>query len=366
MELKVFKTDLQDVVDNQVNIISSINALPILDCIKFVFTKDTLQMTVSNLEITVIEEIKCESENEGSFCVDARMLKELLKVLSPQELTIVIEDNLCLINTNTGVYKMPTSDVNDFPNLTDEDEFKHICEIPSETLKKTIEHGLICVSTDELRIAMCGMLFEIGESKVSGCCTDAHRLFQYEFPITTVTEESFIVPTKAIKYMKDTLNVAQISFSKCKDKLLVSDSSQKIFIRCIDAKFPTYSAVVPSSFSKEYNVSKSELVTSLKRVSLFSESSRPTVIFDFNKDKLTLKAEDLGQNKEAQDVIKMEENKSEEIRIGFNGKYMLDILGKCDGSTITFKLNEPHIDAIISFEKDKNYLFLLMPTMLND
>ena len=141
----------------------------------------------------------------------------------------------------------------------------------------------------------------------------------------------------------------------------------QIYCRLIDGNYPNYSAVIPTENPNTLNVERSVLLNSLKRVSIFSNQSTNQVKFKINGNEINLSGEDVDFSNKAIEQIKCEYS-GQDIAIGFNGKFLIEILNTLESEKINMHFSSPSKAAIITPESDleeERILMLVMPVMLN-
>ena len=138
--------------------------------------------------------------------------------------------------------------------------------------------------------------------------------------------------------------------------------------RLIDGRYPNYNSVIPQNNPYKATIDRAALVSTLKRVLVFSSQSSAQVKLAFGKDKLTVSGQDIDFSTSAEERL-MCEYDSPNLAIGFKGTLLLDILGNLESSEVVFELADPGRAGIIKPAEQKEgeeILMLLMPMMLND
>ena len=138
--------------------------------------------------------------------------------------------------------------------------------------------------------------------------------------------------------------------------------------RLIDERFPDYENVIPSDNENTMNINKAELLSSLKRIAIYANKTTHQVRLKITGSELMISAEDLDFSNEANERLSCEHD-GEDIEIGFNAKFLIEMLNNLDAKEITLKLNAPNRAGILfPVEKDENedILLLVMPVMLNN
>lgn len=352
-------------------VISSNTVLPILEDFLFVIENGKLSVTATDLDTTMSVVMDVESKENFKIAIPAKILLDSLKVLPEQPITISVDENTNAIEitTDNGKYKLSGEHSDDFPKEPVEDEITEVL-IPSNVLSNGIQKTLFAVSTDELRIAMTGVFFTINEEGLTLVATDAHKLVKFNRnDIATPEENSFIVPRKALNLLKAIVanNDTTVNLKFNKSNAFFTFDNAKLICRLIDAKYPDYSAVIPKDNPNVLTINKDDLHAALKRTSIFSNKTTHQVILKLGGSELTVSAQDLDFSNEASEKL-ICEYEGNEMEIGFNAKFLIEMLGTLDASDITLELSTPSRAGIIKpTEKNENedLLMLVMPVMIN-
>ena len=242
--------------------------------------------------------------------------------------------------------------------------------IPSSVLNKGVVKTLFAVSNDELRPAMTGVFFQLDENGITFVATDAHKLVKYNKSDIKGGNASFIVPKKALNLLKAVVpnNDTEVAVQFNKSNAFFSFDNIKMICRLIDAKYPDYNAVIPKENPNLLTVLKDDLHASLRRTSIFSNKTTHQVVLKMAGSELAVSAQDLDFSNEAAEKINCD-YKGNAMEIGFNAKFLLEMLSAMDSNEINIELSTPNRAGIIRpTEKDEteDLLMLVMPVMLNN
>jgi len=342
--------------------------LPILETILFETEGGSLRLTATDLEISMVETIDADVQEEGSVAVPARRLLETLRQLPDILITFDVDerDNI-KFSTDKGTYKLVGEKADDFPALPDlSDGTTLTCE--TAVLKKAIQKTLFAVSSDDLRPAMMGVFFEIGADKTTFVATDGHRLVRYSNKgLVSAETLSFIVPDKALSQVSKSMSESDCSVT-ISDAHAVFESGQTVIIsRLISEQYPNYQSVIPRDNDKSLLIEKDQMLATVKRVSVFSSTTTRQIRLQLAEDQLIIRAEDLDMSSEAKETIACEYS-GEAMEIGFNARYLGDVLNNVDGDTVKFEFSTPNRAGIVKpadEQQDEEILMLVMPVMLN-
>jgi len=348
-------------------------ALPIIENFLLETDGEKLSIKATDLETTIINETKIESDGNESIAVNAKLLNETLRTFPDQPLTFKTNtnNNVLEIISEQGNYTISYIDSDEFPNTPEVSEAKSI-SIDSSTLSKGVKNTLFATGNDELRPVMSGVYMEVNTDSILLVSTDAHKLVKYENKIESDPNNStsFIIPKKPLQLLTNTISEIddKIQIDYNKTNVIFTLSNMQIYCRLIDGNYPNYNAVIPKENPNVLNIDRSTLLNSLKRVAIFSNKSTHQVKFKINGNLIEVSGEDIDFSNKGNETIKVEYG-GEDMEIGFNGKFLIEILNTLDCDKINIYFSNPSKAAIIKPETTnediEKILMLVMPVMLN-
>lgn len=355
-------------------VITSNPVVPILENVLFEIEGGNLLITASDLQTSVMVELQVESKEDGSVAIPAKILIETLKNLPEQPVTFSIDDqNYNIeINSDNGRYKLAGENSADFPKVPGVND-GYSSDINSEILNSAISNTIFSTSTDELRPAMTGVFFKLASTECTFVSTDGHRLVKY---IRTdikgdEVDHDMILPRKSLNLLKSILPTDKSSDIKLDfnaSNAYFSFENIKMVCRLIDERYPDYDNVIPSDNSNSVTITKSELLGSLKRISIYANKTTNQVRFKISGSEILISAEDLDFSNEANERISCEHD-GVDIEIGFNAKFLIEMLSNIESEKVILKLSEPNRAGLLipeDINDNEDITMLVMPVMLND
>lgn len=342
--------------------------LPILETILFVSEDGQIRLTATDLEISIIEYMDADIEEDGAVAIPARRLIETLRQLPDIPVAFEVDEKFNIkFRTDKGTYKLVGDDPDEFPEVPNLDEGTTL-STTKDIMLKAINKTLFAVSNDDLRPAMMGVYFDIGPEESKFVATDGHRLVKYiKTDLTLDKEINFIVPEKALNLVQKALHSEECDMTVTEDHARFKSGNTIVITRLINEQYPNYESVIPRDNDKNLVINKEQMLATVKRVAIFSSSTTRQIRLQMNPDKMTIRAEDIDMSSEAKETIACEYS-DEEMEIGFNAKYLADVLGNVDGDEVFFEFSTPNRAGIVKpseEEEDEQMLMLVMPVMLN-
>ncbi|HRO08348.1 MAG TPA: DNA polymerase III subunit beta [Saprospiraceae bacterium] len=344
--------------------------LPIMEDFLFSIKDDVLTITSTNLETTIITRLNVTADSSGAIAIPAKILLETIKALPEQPITFTVDENNGIkILSTFGVYKISGELADDFPESPIEDNVETFV-IPSKRVLKGITNTVFATSSDELRLAMTGVLFHIDFTKIHFVGTDAHKLVKYTVGnLNTDITKSIIVPKKGLNLVKNAISEetdVTISFNKA--NIFFSFGGTKIVCRLIDAKYPEYNAVIPVENPYEAIINRKDFLNSMKRIAIYANKTTNQVILSLTERSMTISAQDLDFSNEATEQMNCFFT-GEAMTIGFNAKFLGEMLNILENEEIKLQLSTPGRAGLlvpIEDEPGETLLMLIMPIMMGN
>ncbi|MBX2845258.1 MAG: DNA polymerase III subunit beta [Saprospiraceae bacterium] len=352
-------------------VISSNTVLPILEDFLFEIKDGKLKAQATDLEISMSTTVDVEAKEEGRVAIPAKILLDTLKTLPEQPIAFSInpENYAVEITSDNGKYKLAGENPDDFPKIPVPEDTTAV-DLPSDVLQNAIGKCLFAVSNDELRPAMTGVLFELNPQEITFVATDAHKLVRYTRKDLTIAESAqFIVPKKALNLLKNAIpaQMSNITMSYNDSNAFFQFEGIDLSCRLIDARYPDYNAVIPQDNPHLLSIGRSDFQNSLRRISIFSNKTTHQVILSINGSSLQVSAQDLDFSNEANEKLDCEYT-GEDLQIGFNARFLIEMLGVMPGEEVQMKLSTPTRAGLLVPsvpEENEELLMLVMPVMLN-
>ena len=354
-------------------VINSTNTIPILDNFLFEVDKNKLKISSSDLETTMTSEIDIESQSVDKVAVSAKLLIDILKTFSDQPLTFIKTDNNTIeISASNGKYSLAFLNGNEFPKQIEILD-AHETNIKGIDLGNAINSTIFASGNDDLRPIMSGVFFQFNSESLRFVATDAHKLVKFETSNYNSKEVSeFIMPKKPLQILKGILQTYDseitIYHNDSNAKFVFEKSS--ITSRLIDGKFPNYEAVIPKDNPNVLTIDRELFLNSVRRVSIFSNKTTNQIKLKLAGSLLNISAEDFDFSNKADENLECEYS-GDDIQIGFNSKFLIEMLNNLESESITLSMSHPNRAGIIRPIGDKNskgnlITMLVMPVMLND
>jgi len=358
-------------------VLSSNTTLPILENFLFELKEGKLVVTASDLETTMTVNIPLDNETlgdseEGTIAIPAKKLLESLKTFSdiPLVFNIDTKTNGIEISAGEGKYKLSGQNGEEFPQIPVLEDAT-IVEINSDVIAKAIAKTLFASGNDELRPVMLGVFCELTPDDITFVATDAHKLARYRrTDVKAESSASFILPKKPLNQLKNTLTNKDIpvKIEYNQRNAFFSFENIELVCRLIDGKYPNYEAVIPKENPNKLIIDRISFLNSIRRVAIFANQSTHQVRLKISGQELFISAEDIDYSNEARERLACSYD-GDPMEIGFNSKFLQEMLSNIDSEMITIEMSQPNRAGILvpvdNENKDEDILMLVMPVMLN-
>ncbi len=374
MRFVVSSTELLRHLNAISRVISSKNTLPILDNFLFKLEGNTLLITASDLETTLITRIELEnSAEDGLIAIQAKIMLDTLKEFPEQPLTLNIDpDSLAVeILSANGKFSIVGHNGEDFPVLPRLGETHNEIFLPHDLLLAAINKTLFATADDELRPVMNGIYIELSPEEIAFVASDAHKLVRYKRSDVKYNDvASFILPKKPASLLKNLLprEDGDVKLEFDEKNAFFTLNGFKMVCRLVEGKYPAYNSVIPLNNPNELVIDRVEFYTTLKRVSVFANQASNLVRLKLTPTELIVSAQDIDFAISGVETIKCEYD-GQPMEIGFKSTFLVEILSNLPSEDVKMKLSDPsRAGLLLPAEKELEYedvLMLLMPMMIN-
>jgi DNA polymerase-3 subunit beta len=369
MKLSVEKKDFLNVIARAQNIVEKRNTMPILVNVLLDVKEESLRGFATDLEVSLTDEISALVKNPGRVAVNAKSLFEIIKELPDGKVGLERKENNWLkITQNRAVFNIVGISPEEYP-VFPAFSTQEFVRIDSDVLTEMIEKTIYSVSTDETRYHLNGVYLEAKQDKENAVyrmvATDGHRLSLIDRKIAQSASRSssqgVIIPRKGLNEIRKLLDSVEGSVDIAIEgaQLIVRHGTTVLMVRLIEGKYPNYQQLIPQNLREHFLVQREALLSSLKRVSLLSNAKSKGVTFALGKGRMEITSNnpELGDAMEEIEI----DYKGKDMRIGFNARYVLDVLSSMHDEVVRVEVNDHLSPALVRPENDLSYTCVVMP-----
>jgi DNA polymerase-3 subunit beta len=345
------------------------NTIPILSNVLLRAQGGALEMKATDLDLEVTETAGADIGMSGATTVPAHTMHDIVRKL-PDGAQVSLEGGpdatQLVLRSGRSRFTLQTLPPTDFPDLA-AGQFTHRFDIKASDLKKLIDKTQFAISTEETRYYLNGIYFHTleveGEARLRAVATDGHRLARVELPAPAGSTgmPGVILPRKTVgeiqKLVENTDATVGVELSTTKIRLTIG--SVILTSKLIDGTFPDYGRVIPAANDKRLIVERGDFSAAVDRVSTISSERGRAVKLSLGDGRLTLTVTN-PESGMATEEIEVDYD-SEPLDIGFNSRYLLDIMAQLDGDTALLKLADPGSPTLVQDREGAAALYVLMP-----
>lgn len=370
MKFNVPSKALYSFVSSVSKVINSKNAITALNNFYFDLSDGMLEIKASDTENTLIGRILVtEVEGEGSFCIDARRMVEMLKEMPDQGITFEIDDTSLEVTVKyaNGFYNTVAIPGNEYPvvDIYDENEECIKFTAPIKEVIAGIDRTLFAVSSDDMRPQMTGILWDIKPDRIIFVATDTRKLVRYTNTlITPESEGSFILPYKPASVIRTVFAGEEPLHVRVTNKSVQFATNDYTFdCRLIKGNYPDYNRVIPARNPYTMTVERAAFLTAVRRVNAFVDANNGRITFNISSDKIVMRAQDSSYNTSGEESVPCTFDGGD-MTIAFSGPFLIEILQTLPTDDIEIHLADQSRTAVFVPSENvpgTDLLILLMP-----
>lgn len=367
MELQIAVEELSRALYRAQGIVEKKSSQPMLSNVLLEASTEGLTLKAFDLEIGLISEHRAEVQSPGRLTIAARRLYDIVKVLPEPMVTIRQGQNHFVeIACGASHFRIVGSPADDFPSLPVLAEVPFV-KVNSKQLLEMIELTSFAVSTDETRFNLNGIFFEPVEGGLRIVATDGHRLALVERKMEGDFKlpRGVIIPRKGMQELRRLLSEggddAELGFVG--NSGVLRKPGLTMVMQLVNGQFPEYERVIPKESTKSVKVARARFLETLRRVSLLSPEQAKTVTLEVGEAAMRVSCQnpDLG---EAHEELSIDGGGNEALKIGFNSRYLIDVLSASSCEEISIELSDDLSPGVIHPAGDKSYTAVVMPVRI--
>jgi len=368
MKLTLERAALLKSLSHVQSVVERRNTIPILANVLIRATDEGVSLVATDMEIEINEIVKGEVGKTGAVTAPAHMLYEIVRKLpegAQIELSAGSGGQLTLASGRSQ-FKLGCLPVEDFPKMP-EGDLKHKFNLTAEDLRTLIDRTRFAISTEETRYYLNGIYLHATKAKnvdvLRAVATDGHRLARVEMaaPRGAKGLPGVIVPRKTVnevgKLIDEAADTVEVALSEAKVRFTFD--SVVITSKLIDGTFPDYERVIPSGNDRILDARAREFAAAVDRVATISSEKSRAVKLNLGQGQMTLTANSPEAGSAVEEIEVSYDGAP--LEIGFNARYLLDILQQIEGDGARFTLADAAAPAIVQDVADPSALYVLMP-----
>jgi len=340
------------------------NTIPILSNVLIEASAEgSLRLMATDLDLQIDETVPAAVDQAGAITVSAHTLFDIARKLPEgSQVELTAAEGKIKINAGRAKFELGTLPRDDFPVIA-EGELPTVFELSAEILKQIIDKTRFAISTEETRYYLNGIFLHVADETLKAAATDGHRLARVTVarPDGAESMPDVIVPRKCVAELRKLLDEVDgsVGVSLSGSKIRFDLGAAILTSKLIDGTFPDYSRVIPTGNDKILKIDPKSFMEGVDRVSTIATEKTRAVKMALDRDRITLSVTSPDNGTAAEDVPG--DYAAQPFEIGFNSRYLMDILGQVEGDLVEVHLADAAAPTLIR-ENDKSpALYVLMP-----
>ena len=394
MKFSLSSSELAERLQAIGKVINTKNQMSILDCFLFEVSGDTLKITASDNENTLVTTLKINEAGEDfRFAINAKTVLDAVKGIPEQPVTfnVDMQNFNTTVNYQNGHFSLVSQNADEYPSYTDFPEDSAEIKVDSKLLLDSVGRALFATApTDSAHPVMSGVLFDITQkdetnnegANVSIVASDGRKLEYTRWANeNNVQAGQYVLSNKPALLLRSLLarESGEITMRFAKEKAEVRMNTFSMTCRLIDGKFPAYNKVVPKNNSNRLTVNRMAFINMLRRVLVFSDAVSSLVKLHMEADQLVTSVQNIDYSLSAEESMICEYD-GMPMNIGFKGTTLVDFLNNIECENIEFQIADQSRAVIIvpspqpnavkdddgNAKSKEEIVMLLMPSIIND
>lgn len=369
MNLTISKEQLINGLQSVQNVVSTRTTLPILSNVLLRAENDRLELTATDLDVTIACAVEAKVHRPGASTVPVKKLFGIVKELSSGDIELEVDDkNACSIRSGPSFYKVNGLSADDFPPIPKFLEEKKVT-LPQETVRGMMRKTSFAMSTDEARYVLNGIFVSLRDHKMTMVATDGRRLalVDEEIDVSDQGQGEFIIPSKTVNELNRLLadkGEVEIRYAENQASFTLKgekESSILIVTKLVEGNYPNYRQVIPPETKERVGLIREEFLHALRRAEIMTSEKSNSVKLAFEKNKLEITANspDVGEAKETIAI----NYKGADMAIAFNPKYVIDPLNALPNDEVFIELIDELSPGVLKINGP--FLYVVMPMRLS-
>lgn len=369
MKFTIERNALLKTLGHVQSVVERRNTIPILSNVLIEAANGEVSLTATDLDLEIIEKAKADITSDGATTVPAHTLFDIVRKLPDGAevcLALNADGNRISVDAGRSHFTLACLAKEDFPEMSGGD-LPHVFSLSSVELNRLIDKARFAISTEETRYYLNGIYLHVADSengkRLRAVATDGHRLAQVEqdLPDGAGDMPGIIIPRKAVGEMGKLIDEfeggIEVAISDTKMRFTFADTV--LTTKLIDGTFPDYTRVIPKGNDKIMELNSRVFAQAVDRVSTISSDKTRSIKLALDTDRVVLSVNSPDSGTAVEEVASS--YSADAFEIGFNSRYLMDILAQVEGDTVQIHLADPSAPTVLKDLVDENALYVLMP-----
>jgi len=343
-------------------IVEKRHTLPILSNVLIEKHGDALTLIATDIEIQITTHQISQGGGEASITIGARKLQDILRALPDGEVSLVLDDKRVTLKSGKSRYALQTLPATDYPRMQLNSGESLTVRLPQKDFRRQLAQVAYAMAAQDIRYYLNGLLMQVMGNELRMVATDGHRL-----ALSSNTLEEEFAKTEVILPRKTVLELTrQLGDTEDPVEIVITGNQAcfrfgpiELITKLIDGKFPDYDRVIPQGNPKLITLHRTSFLSALQRAAILTNEKFRGLRVVLEPGSLKI----ISSNSEQEEALEeLEINYAgENLELGFNVTYLLDVLNNVSTDTIEIHLNEPMSSALFTLPGNEQFKAVVMP-----
>jgi DNA polymerase III subunit beta len=344
-------------------IVEKRHTLPILSNVLLQKKADVLTLLATDIEIQITTNTIAPVGEDASVTVGARKLQDILRSLNEDsEVSLILEEKKLQLKSGKSRFNLQTLPAEDFPRMSIADVQPTRLQFSQTQMKRLISLVQCAMAQQDIRYYLNGLLLVAKGNELIVVATDGHRLaYASERMDESLQSIEVILPRKTVlelsRQLSDSDDALEIILTSNQARFKFGNI--ELVSKLIDGKFPDYERVIPRNHDKLMSINRNQLLQSLHRVAILTNEKFRGVRLLLAENVMKI----MSSNSDQEDALEeIEVDFSyDQIDIGFNVTYLLDVLNNTSGESVQMHLADSNSSALFTLPENDQFKYVVMP-----
>ncbi len=364
MKATIERATLLKCLSHVQSVVERRNTIPILSNVMLDAREDgSIRLMATDLDLQVDESVPANVAQPGAITVSAHTFFDIVRKLSEgSQVELSAADGKMQVVAGRARFNLSTLPRDDFPVIA-EGDLPTRFELPAATLRQIIDKTRFAISSEETRYYLMGIFLHIADDQLKAAATDGHRLARVTVPKPDGADgmPDVIVPRKCVAELRKLLDevegTVEVSLSPTKIRFVLGHAV--LTSKLIDGTFPDYNRVIPTANDKLLKLDPKSFAAGVDRVSTIASEKTRAVKIGVDRDKVTLSVTSPENGIATEELAA--DYAADGLEIGFNARYLLDILHEIEGDSVEVHLADAAAPTLLRENDKSSALYVLMP-----
>jgi len=369
MNLTITKEQLITGLQAVQNVVGGRTTLPILSNVLLRAEGGCLELTATDLDVTVSCAVEAQVKKGGACTVPVKRFFSIVRELNGAEIEVSADDkSVCSVRAGASFYRIHGLGADEFPPLPRLSEGKRVV-LKQETMGTMLKRTAFAASTDEARYVLNGIFFSLKDHKLTMVATDGRRLalVDEEVELPDKSQGEFIVPSKAVAELGRLLQgTGDVEIRYAENQAAFHLQAEQaapavVTTKLIEGNYPNYKQVIPAEAAERITLVREEFLHALRRAEIMTTDKANSVKLTFTKNTLAVTANspDVGEARETMAL----NYKGKDMAIAFNPRYLIEPLAALSEDEVFFELTDELSPGVLKINGP--FLYVVMPMRLS-